>query len=648
VAYANSIHGPFLLDDHRTIEENESIRHLSSFAGVLHPPAQSPVTGRPLVNLSLAVNYALGGLRVDGFHTVNIAIHILAALALLGFLRRTLPRRAPTGGCPRPMPLVCTLIWALHPLNTETVNYLTQRTESLMALFYLLTMTAAIRALDDPRGRRWQWMACITAFCAVASKETALTLPLMIALWDRAFAFSTFREAWTRRWHLYGLVSASWVVFVVFARELPFFAERGFELQVSRWTYLVDQAPMILQYLKLSVWPASLVFDYGTPQAATLAAIWPFLTVVVILLIVTLVAFSRWPPVGFWGAWFFITLAPASSLIPIPTEVGAERRMYLPLVAVIVLVARAIVWVAATRPRLLTAAAVTASIALGVATVARNRDYQDPLRLWQTVLDRYPHARAHEHHSMYLRDAGHISEAITELKIAAPQSPNARHALASALLEQGDLPGSLAQFRQFIAENPGSTEIIPAREEFAVALRRTGDALDAADQLRAILKIAPGYARAHVALADALLDSHDTSGAIAEYREAIRVQPDNVVALANLGLILASEGDGAEAMTMLQRALTLEPRALPPRKQVIRLLFAQAKYDEMAAEARTLARMAPWDADAHNLLGIALASQHQIGAAGQEFEQALQIDPSNQDAQRNLARAKGLTRRAGE
>ena len=648
--YANSLRGPFLLDDRRAIVDNTTIRRLSPISTPLHPPRQSPVTGRPLVNLSFAVNHAIGGLAVEGFHAGNIAVHVLAALALFGVLHRTFARTSIAGiqSAARLLALICALVWVVHPLNSEAVNYATQRTELMMGLFSLVTLYAAIRALGKG-ARRWEWIAAAAAFCAVASKETALTLPLIVALWDRAFHFGGVREAWASRRRLYGLLAASWLLFGYFSPELPFFREGGFELHVSRGTYLLHQASMVVQYLTLSVWPRALVFDYGAVPPTTLGAVWPALSVVVVLLIASVVAFLRVPAVGFWAAWFWITLAPASSFIPIPTEVGAERRMYLPLIGVVVVIAVGITVLLRKLPstdarvRIGVAAAAVVAIGLGGFTVRRNVDYQSGLRIWQDVLNRRPHFRAHEHVSMYLRDAGRIDESIVHLRTAAPESPKARHALASALLERGDVAESVGQFREFVTQNPNSSEIVRAREEFAVALARAGDREGALEQYRIITSLAPDYARGHLGLADAFFRRNDWDGAMREYREALRLQPDNVGALASLGALLASRGERAEALTVLRRAVTLEPRALPPRRDIVQLLLEANDFVEMEKEARAWASFAPRDPEVHNLLGVALASQQQFGPAGERFEEALRLDPSHQEARANLLRIQGLT-----
>ena len=667
--YANALHGPHLLDDRRAIVENASIRQLSPLSAVLHPPRQMPVTGRPLVNLSFAVNYASGELAVQGYHAWNIGVHVLAALALFGWLRLTFARMATSdalGLTPESavwMALVCALVWVVHPLNSESVNYLTQRTESMMGLFYLTSLYAAARAAGAPqatergangrRGRapavragRWEVAAVASACASVACKETALTLPVMVVLWDRSFVFSSMGEAWAARRRLYLAIAASWLLFAWFARELPFFVPGGFEEPVARWTYFLNQGPMILHYLGLVVWPAGLIFDYGVPNPVTLSDVWLAILVVAALGLVTMGALWRRPMLGFWGAWFFVTLAPASSVIPIPTEVGAERRMYLPLIAVVVLAAlaarfglrrsvapswqRRVAWV-------LSAAVV---LALGVRTLARNRDYADGLRIWQTVLDRRPHARAHEHLAMFLRDAGRIDESMAHLGMAAPQSPNALHALASARLERGDRSGALADYREFVTRHPRNRNIIEARETFGGVLLEEGDTAGAIEQFKAIVAQNPTYARGRVRLAGALARAGDAAGARAEYVEALRIQPQNLLALVNLGLLEAAAGQTDQAVATLQRALQVQPAELTARRRLASILLDRREFAALEAQARALIQYAPSDSDAHNLLGIALASQQQHGPAKDAFAEAVQLDPSNIQARQNLERLK--------
>jgi hypothetical protein len=143
--YWNVLDAPFFWDDDIAITTNQSIHEI---AESLNPPIETPVSGRPIVNLSFALNYAYGGLDPRGYHVVNVAIHIACGLLLFGVVRRTLARQlnAATDSSLNAIALAPALLWIVHPLLSETVDYTTQRSESLMAMFFLLTLYAAIRA----------------------------------------------------------------------------------------------------------------------------------------------------------------------------------------------------------------------------------------------------------------------------------------------------------------------------------------------------------------------------------------------------------------------------------------------------------------------------------------------------------------------
>jgi len=160
-AYWNSFNVPFLLDDSLAIDDNPSIRHLGRIGDVLSPPTTAPTAARPLINLSLALNFAGDDVSVRGYHVVNWLIHVCAGLALLGIVRRTLllpGLRSRYGEAALPLAACAALLWTLHPLQTESVTYISQRAESLMGLFYLLTLYCFIRAVpsvaDVGRGGR--------------------------------------------------------------------------------------------------------------------------------------------------------------------------------------------------------------------------------------------------------------------------------------------------------------------------------------------------------------------------------------------------------------------------------------------------------------------------------------------------------------
>src|SRR5579862_3105665 len=169
LVYWNALSNPFIFDDHPTIETNPQIREWWNLPQVFAAEQGSPVAGRPFVTWTLALNYAMGGLDPRGYHIANLAIHVGCALLLLGLVRRTLTLpglAARFGRDASNIALAAGLIWIVHPLKSEVVDYTAQRTEGLMALFYLLAMYASVRALTS-KGRATAWKTGAVLSCAI-------------------------------------------------------------------------------------------------------------------------------------------------------------------------------------------------------------------------------------------------------------------------------------------------------------------------------------------------------------------------------------------------------------------------------------------------------------------------------------------------
>lgn len=564
IAYANAFSSPFLFDDHASIVQNATIRAPWRWSAVLVPPQDTPVAGRPLVNLSLALNFALGGLDVTGYRLVNLGLHLACAVTLLSVLRRVLSED---------LAFAVTLLWTVHPLNSEVVNYVTQRTESVMALCYLLTMWASGRALDD---RRMRWLAAAVAasVAGMASKESMVTAPLMVVFFDRIFVFPSLREAMTRRRALYGGLAASWMMLLILAGSGGQSISAGFTAAVdSPWTYLLNQTVMIVRYLSLAVWPGPLVIYYGWPQPLGLADVWPYALAVIGLVTVTGVLLKTRPRLGFWLGWFFLTLAPTTSVLPIATEVGAERRMYLPLIGIIVVVVTlASQALRRYAPRASPAAGLIAllvvAMIMAARTHARNREYQSPLTMARTVLDRWPTANAEQLVGTELARLDRHAEAVPHLREAVKGYPPARYFLGVSLMKTGDTAGAVTALQTFVREEP--------------------DALAAKG--------------AHGMLAGLLMEQQQFEAAIPHYREYLRAQPLDGDAWNGLGVALSRTGRTGDAIKAFQSAITTAPNRIPPRLNLARSLAENGQLSEAAAAVRQALQIAPADPAAAQLL----------------------------------------------
>ena len=552
--YANSLRAPFVIDDQAAIVQNEQIRDLSRPSAVLLPDSESPVAGRPLVNLSFALNYAAGGLDVRGYHVVNIALHLVCALLAFGFIRRTLelpPVRRRFGAGSIDLAFAAALLWAVHPLNSEVVDYLTQRSESLMALMYLSTLYAANRAVTEPRSRTWPTLAVAGCALGMLCKESMATAPVMVALYDRVFAFDSWRDAVRNRWRLYAGLGATWVILAVIVLNGARSGVAGLSSGVSPWTYLLNQTIVITHYLRLSIWPSGLVVFYGWPAPLTLGDVVPHAVLILALMAATIAAFARAPAFGFLGAWFFLTLAPASSVVPVATEVGAERRMYLPLLALVMLIVAGghAVWKRRPEARRLAFVPVIALVGvagvLAAATVVRNREYRSQLTLAQTVVDRRPTAVAYHILGETLMLDGRDAEAIGPLTEAVARgNSRAGYPLGIALVNQQKLSEGVQRLDTFVRTSalpyrlvpgwlqPPRSEVVSARVLMARVFAAERQWNQAAEQAELALKAMPSHPEAQRLLTGALI---------------------------NLGLERVVAGDLDEAVNAFRRALTIDP-----------------------------------------------------------------------------------------
>lgn len=427
-AYHNSFQGPFILDDDSSILNNPSIRQLSW--NVFDPPGEGrTVQGRPILNASFAINYAIGRTGVTGYHVANLLIHVLAALTLLSLVRRTLlleSLRPAFGPHAMALAMLVTLAWAVHPLQTESVTYISQRAESLASLFYLLTLYCALRGAESRRP--WVWQAAAVAACALGmgAKEIVVTAPVVVLLYDRAFVAGSLRAALRRRWRFYLALAATWAVLAWLLVRTS--AQGGTALQghaITRWQYARTQFGVILHYLAVAIWPshASQCLDSCWPIANGIWAI--ALSGGAVACLVAVAGWLLWRnrPAGFVAASFFLILAPTSSVVPI-VDLAWEHRMYLPLAAVATLgvfaghaLCRRLAAKAVLPPRtgywILAMAAVLAIAVLGYRTCIRNQDYATAKAIWQDTVDKCPwnHRALRELGCEYC-DAGDIQTAI--------------------------------------------------------------------------------------------------------------------------------------------------------------------------------------------------------------------------------------------
>jgi tetratricopeptide (TPR) repeat protein len=609
-AYSNSFHGPLIFDDEGSITKNSTIKKLWPIWPLFCPPNGETVMDRPMLNFSLAINYAISGEDVWSYHVGNLVIHCCNALLLLGVLRRTflLPSmRDRWQGTAFPLAFVTALLWAVHPLGTESVTYIVQRAESLMAFFYLLTLYNFIRAVTAAGKAAMAWYVATALSCiaGVTSKEVMASAPLITFVYDYAFITGSFRESARRRWPLYAVMLSTWLLLAwlvtIGAGSL------GVGVGMSWWAYFCTQLGAIVHYLRLCIVPYPLNFDYGDYLAT---GFWEIVLPGIFMLslgIATVVALWRWPKIGLLGLAFFAILSPTSSFLPAcVTQTMAEHRMYLPLALVLPALTTAVCaggQELVRRKKVTARAAAAAGMALsllvaaifGVMTFQRNKDYRDTLSIWQDSIIKMPeNHRPQLNLGSALMDLNRFDEAVEHFWKALelrPNSVDAHYDIGTALAEQNKLDEAIDHFREALRLDNSH---VLARYNLAVNLANVGKIDEAIQHYETLLShdTTPRHADAHFNLANLLRDRGRYADAISHFRDAIELQPDGTDAMVNLAVLLTSCPDQslrnpAEAIELAQRAVNLSKEDNPLFLGSLAAAYAASnRYPDAVALAR--------------------------------------------------------------
>lgn len=643
-AYHAAWRAPFIFDDLPAIVQNPTLHSLGTAWSP--PPGGLPVSGRPLVNVTLALNHALGGLAPAGYHAVNLGLHVLAAWTLFGLVCHTWRRRAPEEdeATIAGWAGAVALLWALHPLQTAAVTYIAQRAEVLAALCYLLTLAAFARVATSPPSRGWGVVSVVCCLLGMLSKETMVTAPVVVLLYDRVFVAGSFASAWRARRGLYLGYAATWIVLAwLVAAAQSRGGTAGFGLNVTPWAYALTQTEAIARYLGLVFWPSPLVFDYGPALTRDWGVVAAAGTLLVLLLAAVGWLWRRWPAGGFLGAAFFLLLAPSSSFVPVVTQTIAEHRMYLalavPLIAVAVGLRRGL------GPRGWVVLGV-AAVALGAVTSARNADYASAFDLWRdTVAKRPDNFRARYNLGLQWLERGRPDEAVAETREAArrtPENPDAHFNLALMLTRTGQPAEAVVAAETSLRLRPGAADGWLALGNALLAAGRGGEAVPA---FARAVEIAPQSFAARNNLGSALARLGRGEEAVAQFTEARRLRPDDAEARGNLaeahvllGGGLLQAGKPEDAMRHYAEARRLEPGSFSVHFNSANALARLGRMAEAADEYREAIRLKPDFAPAHANLGYAWLQQGRREEAAREFQAALEFAPDDLTTRHNLAR----------
>jgi tetratricopeptide (TPR) repeat protein len=634
IAFIRGLNSPFVFDDSMTVKENPSIVRLwppmgtAENPGPLNPPKDWTTAGRPLVNFTLAVNYRLGEFQTFGYHLFNVVIHILSTLLLGLIVRRTLQLNYFGGqfaAVAGPLSFSTALLWALQPLQTETVTYVTQRSELMVGLFYLATLYSALRYWDSSSlaGKRvWLFLASLCCLAGMACKEVMVTAPIVVLLFERTFIAGSFRQTVRRSLPLYVGLAIGWILLIALNYNGPRSASAGFNLEIAPVQWWLIQAKVVWLYLKLVVWPWPLSIHYPFPQDVSFRALWPWLLATVMLGAVVLVLLWQRRSAGFVGACAILILSP-TLVVPIVSEVAAERRMYLPLAALFPLTIAGSYWllISSRRKRfllsisrkltprgaLVVVSAIAALLALiwTLLDVRRLDTFQSRLALWQ--------------------------EAVS----TQPNDPLAHHNLAAALVELDRPDEALAEFQQAVKLKPDAPLF---QSDLGNMLAKLGRLSEALEHIQLAMKGPRSYGDVYYNLGIVLLQQKRTNEAILAFANAVKLAPNNGPSQRNLGALLVATGRPQEAIGHLEEALRLQPNQSGEINEMLgQALATIGKPTEAIEHFQEAIRTMPELGEVHESLGIVYAGVGRLPEALEQFKLAVQFDQDDAEDYKNLA-----------
>ncbi len=505
--YLNALNNPFVYDDHDTVVANPSLVDLSNVRFLF---LFSPF--RPLVNLSYAFDRWLWGYQPFGFHLTNVALHAAVVALLYVLVRRMLEdswrpvkgrptvNGAPLHGAPVGLPFAAVALFAVHPLQTEAVAYVSGRSELMCGVWFLAALVLARDAMalaSRPRAV----LACVCGALAIASKEVGLVLPVVVLAYDWLLRPGDDERRRRRLWRIFvpGFAAAA----AVAAYRLLFL--RHLIGESSPVMNLLTQAIVIWRYLRLLVWPGGQSIMHAVHRVTSLVD--PIALVAAVGLALVCAAAFRLrrvaPAAAFGLLWFLIVLAPSSSVVTL-AEGMAEHRVYLAsagiFIAVAALVARLFAaprrGSAALPAKYITALAVLITV-LFVLTVMRNRVWGNPIALWE------------------------------EATLHAEGMWEPHYALADALRESGNCNAAVAEYRKVVALSSAHRD---AYVNLGICLAQTGQLDEAERAFRRVLDIDPTFVRGYTNMGALALVQGDAERARDFYREAIAQDPRNVLA----------------------------------------------------------------------------------------------------------------------
>jgi protein O-mannosyl-transferase len=533
----------------------------------------------PLTWMTLGLDYAIWGMNPTGYHLTNLLLHVANAVLLYFVARRLfvaggLTSEAEGRASIDLAAVVAVLFFSIHPLRVESVAWVTERRDVLSELFFLLAILAYLRAVErEPRATTWYWSSVALFLCALLSKATSITLPLVLAILN-VYPLRRMRDGWrsttSRRVYLellpYLVLSAIAVPITLAALTQP--AQLGFAAKLAVSLY------SLAFYLWKTIAPMNLAALYPMPQHVNPANILYIVSgaVAVALCAIAWMVRRRWPAVT--AAWFafLVIILPMLGAVQNGPQIAADRYTYHASPALALLAGVAATRGRASRRRRFGIIA-SVLLTLGALTWTQARVWRSSETLWA--------------HDVRLE----------------PESSIAQLSLANQLMNRGAFDAAAAHYAEAVRLDPSYAE---GHNNFGVALARSGQTIQAIEQYRLAVALDPMNDEAHTNWGIALAQLGLVDQSLQQYQQAIAINPSSVAAETNWGNALVKLGRSSEAIDHYRVAVEIHPNDAGAHLNWGVALAQLHRYGEAAEHFRTVLRIDPSNADAQAYLDRAM------------------------------------------
>jgi len=581
-AYSNTFNVPFHYDDIYVIRDNPHIRGMGAFLKSLPEKAQ-----RPVLMLTFVLNYKVNSLHVTGYHIVNLLLHLLTSCILFYILNRTMILIYRKGNyC---FSLISTLLFAVHPLATESVTYISSRSSLLSAFFILLGLFFFIIAYGgDDFKRPHSFLSLLAFVLAVGSKEISIIFPLLVLVYDFYFLLSKDKkEEKLKYFYAPSFFIALLLIFIkfrfVFKLASPDSTQRNF------YFHIITELSIIPKFLFKFFIPVNLNIAHYFPLENSIFSFSFFFSIILwgALLFIIKTSFKHWRLLSFSLLWILITILPFI-LFPL-SDLMSERWLYLSLAGISFFsVSLFIKLENYSFKRALIISGSLLVILFSAATYDRNNDYKSGISLWTDAVEKSPrNARAQGNLAYSCQMAGFPYKAIEyyeeSLKID-PFYPATYYNLGTIYQGLGNLPKAVDYYRKDLRLNPRDFE---AYSNLGIIFQNAGNPDRAINYFLSALKLKPSSAEAHSNLGMAYMSKGKIDKAIEEYESALSVKPESAEIHNNIAIAYAYKDLTGEAIMHFKKAITINPEFARAHfnlaalyKKLGKFSDAKAHYDE--------------------------------------------------------------------